>query len=165
MPYLEQEGKNTADALVKASRKIGVPVEKLKFEVIDEGSKGIFNILSSRPTKIRVDYRDRVSDLVREKTQFILDLMEFQAEVEVGDLGDGNYQADIRSNGLDGLLIGRKGQTLDALQHLVNRMVNKDRQEPVYVILEVGGYRERRDAFLKDKPSPPLSGSRALGGR
>jgi spoIIIJ-associated protein len=56
----------------------------------------------------------------------------------------------VDSAGSDGLLIGRKGETLQAIQHLTTRMVNRDNQRRVQVAVDVGGYRKRRETQLEN---------------
>ncbi len=74
----------------------------------------------------------------------LLGLMNISAEVSVR----GENTVEVVGDG-SGLLIGKRGQTLDALQFIVNRMLNKNREEPVYVTVDTEGYRQRHVELLR----------------
>jgi len=81
-------------------------------------------------------------EIAKELTRGLLERMGVRAEVE-GFLKEGNLCLEIRGD-QEGILIGKHGRTLEALQMLVNRMVNKRLKNAMRVILDVDGYRKRR---------------------
>jgi spoIIIJ-associated protein len=81
-------------------------------------------------------------EIAKELTRGLLERMGVRAEVE-GLLKEGNLCLEIRGD-QEGILIGKHGRTLEALQMLVNRMVNKRLKNAMRVILDVDGYRKRR---------------------
>lgn len=98
----------------------------------------------------------RVERLVRRHADvraLVLDLlqtMQVPAEVQVAQ-GPDSVDVLITTDGMDGLLIGKRGQTLVALQHVVGRLVSKEFGITGRVTVDVGGYRQRRETQLVEK--------------
>jgi len=118
-----------------------------RIAVEDRGSRGFFGFLA-RPARVRVGPRDPLSPVVREVTQELLMRMEIPGEVVTRQRGRA-VVVEIRAGDGDALLIGRRGETLEAIQHLVVRLAGMklgDRLEGVTV--DVSGYRARREEKL-----------------
>lgn len=92
------------------------------------------------PVQIPPEILERAQGIVKD----ILALMNMPAEVSVRDDG----VVDIAGDG-SGLLIGKRGATIDSLQFIINRILNKDREEPVYVTIDTEGYRKRHVDHLR----------------
>lgn len=88
------------------------------------------------------DVRELVLDLLR--------TMQIPAAVQVTQ-GPDSVEVTITTDGMDGLLIGKRGQTLVALQHVIGRLVSKEFGISGRVTVDVGGYRQRRETQLIDK--------------
>ena len=157
METYEFEGRNTEDAIQNASRELDVPVEELNIDVIEPGSAGIFGLVGGKKARIKVsvkatpepeeaeDREDaRVAQAVLEK---ILSLIPIEATVETERLDEGRINLTINGD-RSGLLIGRKGKTLDALQFIVNKIVNKALDKKVDVVIDSEDYRKRREESL-----------------
>ena len=144
---LESTGKTVEEAIQKGLSKIGLPREKVSIEVVDKGAKGVFLFLGGRAARVRI--RPRVSDVerVREITQGILERMGFTAPVRA-QTAEGSIDVEIGNTGSDGLLIGKKGETLMALQHIVSRMASHEKLERCEVNVDIAGYRKRRENQL-----------------
>lgn len=89
---------------------------------------------------------EEYADIARTLMLGLLERMEVRAEVE-GSLRDGNVYLEIKGD-KDGILIGKHGRTLEALQVLMNRMVNKQAKNPVRVLVDIDHYRDRRSDSL-----------------
>ena len=157
MDTFEFEGRNTEDAIQNASRELDLPVEELNIDVIEPGSAGIFGLVGGKKAKIKVslkttpepeeaEHREdaRVAKEVLEK---ILSLIPIEATVEAERLDEGRINLTINGD-RSGLLIGRKGKTLDALQFIVNKIVNKALDKKVDVVIDSEDYRRRREESL-----------------
>jgi len=157
METFEFEGRNTEDAIQNASRELDLPVEELNIDVIEPGSAGIFGLVGGKKARIKVtvkttpepeeaeDREDaRVAQGVLEK---ILSLIPIEAAVEAERLDEGRINLTINGD-RSGLLIGRKGKTLDALQFIVNKIVNKALDKKVDVVIDSEDYRRRREESL-----------------
>jgi spoIIIJ-associated protein len=147
METYEFEGKTTEEAIENASKELNLPVEELGIDVIEPGSAGIFGLVGGRKAKIKVtvkvepDLADAVS-LAEKTLKDILALIPAQASV-TADQSDGKIHLQIQGD-RSGLLIGRKGKTLDALQFIVNKIVNKAMDRKLNIVLDSENYRKRR---------------------
>jgi len=176
MDFVETEGDNIDQAIANALRALGVPREKITVDILSEGKKGIFGF-GAQKARIRASLRKSGIDLsapppaassaaeppvseaeasaMAAKAQTvltdILGLMGVQASVEtVNDAKSGEIILDIRSES-SGLLIGRKGQTLEALQYLVTRIAGeRPGSEGPHLVIDIEHYRERRRRSLED---------------
>ncbi len=144
------EGNTVEEAVAGALRELELAADEVEVTILDRGSKGFLG-LGSRPARVRVESRSRIGPAVKEMTETLLRLMGVAAEVSVGDAGGGGVDVDIRSGEADGLLIGRKGETLAALQHVLTRMAGRrfgPGGGPIRV--DVAGYRARREEHLRE---------------
>jgi spoIIIJ-associated protein len=154
MKVYEFEGKTTQEAIEKASRELNLPPEELDIDIIEPGSAGIFGLVGTKKTRIKVNSKDTESsdDLIeiekaKEILEGILALLPVQTTVK-GEKTDGKISLNIEGD-TSGLLIGRRGETLDALQHVVNKSLNKTTEKKVRVIVDSENYRQRRADSLK----------------
>lgn len=148
--YIEEEGKTVDDAVEKALDKLKVSRDLVDVEVLDAGSKGFLNVIGGKNARVRVAVRDGVwEERVRGVVRGLIDRIGVSAQIEVETV-DQIVNVKIDSAGSDGLLIGRRGDTLAAIQHLVTRMVNKDNARRVQVVVDVGGYKKRREVQLQN---------------
>ncbi|MBU3217617.1 protein jag [Clostridium estertheticum] len=148
MKIIEMMGKNVDDAISKALDELKVTRDKVEVETLDEGSKGFLNIIGVKPAKIRVTVK---RDSLKEAETFLMEVlqsMSMKAEVK---LKDENNEIHIDLIGPNmGLLIGYRGETLDALQYLVSLVVNKNHDEEYKrVLLDTENYRAKREETLK----------------
>lgn len=149
------EGKTVEEAIESACRELGLPEERLDIEILSTGSTGVFG-LGVKRAKIKVAVREEKQpeqpsgDIAapEEILSKLIELLGFDLTIESGREDD---VVVLNLRGKDaGLLIGRQGQTIDALQYLLNKMLNKTADERVQVLLNCEGYREKRQAFLTD---------------
>jgi spoIIIJ-associated protein len=183
----EFEGKTTEKAVQQACDRLGIPRKRLKYEVISEGSSGIFGLVGARKARIRVttmpvdssapvekaiqaetpsddqepsDAPERVSgpadggpngdasaELGRELIQRIIDAMTTDTSITVAR-DDGRLNFSIEG-GNPGIMIGKRGQTLEAIHYLVEKIVNKHSEKRIRVNIDVGGYLENRRENLR----------------
>ena len=167
MEFMEFEGKSTEEAIARACAHFQLPAESLDIEIISVGSPGLFGI-GGRKARIRVVTQRDVdeseaesgdegeiegeaeADLLpraQELMERILELMGEKAKV-VGRFDD----EDRLSLSIDaqdpGLLIGKQGQTLEALQYLLTKMVAKRARRKVRVFIDIESYRARHQEAL-----------------
>jgi spoIIIJ-associated protein len=149
MRTIEQYGKTVEEATQAALNELGVTDQdnKVEIEVIDEGSKGVFG-WGTKFARVRVKVKEEAEDRAEEAVKKILDMLDLSGEIEK-ESEEGQYKFNIVGGDL-GLLIGRRGQTLEAMQFLVNLIVNKNSKEKTKIIIDVEGYRLRREKSLQD---------------
>lgn len=148
MKVLEMTGKTVEDALKNALLELKAEKDKVEVEILDSGSKGFFNLIGTRPAKIRVKVKRDYIDETRVFIRNILDHMKIKAEVRIKE---DNNTVKINLSGSDmGILIGYRGETLDSLQYLISLIVNKNHDmEYKRVILDTENYRHKREETLK----------------
>jgi spoIIIJ-associated protein len=159
------EGKNVDEAIEKGLKRLGLTREEAEIEILDEGSKGVLNFIGAKQAKVVVRKKDDTGETaskIEELLNSVLRLMEVSSQVSVR-MEDDVHKVKIDTAGADGLLIGKKGQNLEALEHLLRRMVGKQLKRSVRMQLDVGGYRQRRIAALKSKAVSMASRVKASG--
>ena len=152
MEVQEFSGKTVEEALTAATMELGLTSSQLNYEVIEEGSSGFLGMFK-KPALIRVSWEIEVEKTLTEKTQDFCDELFRAMKVETRTSID--YQEEEKVMNIDlsgpnmGILIGKRGQTLDALQYLISLFVNKESDEYIRVKLDTENYRERRKATLE----------------
>lgn len=149
MEFQEFEGKSTEEAIENACAHFQVSAEQLEIEILTVGSPGIFG-LGGRKAKIKAALRaesdDRLLSEAREILETLLARMQEKAAVSAHQEDD---RISLRIETDDaGLLIGKQGQTLDALQYLVTKMVAKKSRRKVRITIDVEAYRARHNEAL-----------------
>ena len=151
MNSMQFSGKNVDDALANALRELNVTEDKITYEVIEEGSKGLLGLIGTKPAVIQVEMKPVKRDLKEEAASFlngIFRTMDITADINTV-LEDNILKVDISGPKM-GLVIGYRGETLDSLQYLTSLVVNKRREgEYLRVILDTEGYRQKREETLE----------------
>lgn len=148
MEYIEISAKTVDDAITEACRKLLIPSEKLDYIVLEEGSLGFLGI-GSRPAVIKARAKSSVADKAKDFLKEVFDAMNMVVVVDV-KYDEENRNIDIDLSGDEmGVLIGKRGQTLDSLQYLVSLVVNKDVEEYIRVKVDTENYRKRRKETLE----------------
>ncbi|MCB2294580.1 protein jag [Clostridium algoriphilum] len=148
MKIIEMMGKTVDDAISKSLMELKVTIDKVKVETIDEGSKGFLNIIGVKPAKIRVTVKRDSLNEAKIFLKEVLNSMNMKAEVNLKDENN-EIKVDLIGPNM-GLLIGYRGETLDALQYLVSLVVNKNHDEEYKrVVLDTENYRAKREETLK----------------
>ena len=149
----EFEGKSTEEALENAARELNLPLEELNFDIIEPGSAGIFGLVGGKKAKIKVTLEKEEEPInengiriAQEALEKILELIPVESTVKAAQI-DGKITLSIEGD-KSGLLIGRRGKTLDALQYIVNKIVNKALDKKTYVVVDSENYRKRREESL-----------------
>lgn len=147
MKTIETIGKTIDEALQNALSELKVTRDKVDVEVIEEGSKGLFNLIGSKPAKIKVTVKPNQVDEAKRFLTDVLNSMGVEAVVEITEDKD---ILNINLSGLKmGLVIGYRGETLDSLQYLVSLVINKDHSLPYKrVVLDTENYRSKREETL-----------------
>lgn len=145
--YIETEGRTTEEALAHALEELDVSREQVSVKVIHEATKGILG-LGTKLAKIRATVKEDVSSTPEIVLHEILSRTGVEAEIETRNI-DGSIHLIVSAD-TPGLLIGRHGQTLNAIEYLVNCILNKSSLVKKRVFVDAEGYRERRETMLVD---------------
>ena len=147
MKVAEKTGKTVEEAIAAALSELGVERDRTTIEVLEEpAKKGLFGLLGTRLARVRVSYEDDPGVLARNFIERVCQGMGVTANCRVTKRDD-HWYVDISGPEL-GILIGRRGDTLDALQYLTNLAVAKQLSERVRIMVDVEGYRQRREETL-----------------
>jgi spoIIIJ-associated protein len=147
---VEATGRNIEEATRKALGRLGTTRGEAEVEILERGRTGFLWLRRASLARVRVTKRISDRDRIEEIVQSILRLMGFNAQLHIST--DKNaFVVDIETAGADGLLIGKAGHTLSSLEYLVNRMLQRDGRRSSRVILDVSGYKRRREDFIKAK--------------
>ena len=152
---IEVSGKTIEQALQKGLKELGAGPEDVDIEIVSESQGGLLGIFGSKSVKIRVSMRsakgdDNNVDLLQRIISEVLGYMGIEYGTEVETMPDTTF-INIDSNGLDGLLIGRRGETLSSIQHVVNRIFTSKTGKHSKVTVDVGGYVKRKHRLLVEK--------------
>ena len=180
MEYMEFKGKTKNDAITEACRHFSIPSDKLDYEVVDEGKTGILGmgarpavirarvkeeeqVEESKPIKLEEEpvittvkaASEKVEDIDVEavSSKFLADVF---AAMGIGVNIEAKYNDSLRTLEVDlsgdemGVLIGKRGQTLDSLQYLISLVVNKGTNEYIRVKVDTENYRQRRRETLEN---------------
>jgi spoIIIJ-associated protein len=143
--YIEEEGRTTEEAMELALKKLGVTRGQVRVTVLYEAKKSLFGLIT-RPAKVRISLKEDPSSTPEGILKTLLAEMGIEADVNT-KVSDGNIYLNINTPNA-GLLIGRRGRTLDAIQHLLNCIVNRSSLVKRRVIVDAEQYRERREEIL-----------------
>ena len=149
MEFVEFKAKTKDEALTNASLEFGCPIESIEYEVVSEASKGFIGI-GAKPCIIKARKKKTFVDEIKEYIASMLDAMGIEAKINI-DYDDIEGEMNIDLEGSDmGILIGKRGQTLDALQYLIRLAVNKKSESYIKVKLDTENYRARRKETLEN---------------
>ena len=149
MEFVEFSAKTVDDAITDACQKFTVSSDKLEYEVVEEGSSGFLGI-GSKPAIIKARVKSSVTDIAKDFLKDVFEAMDMVVVVNV-KYNESDRVMDIDLSGDDmGVLIGKRGQTLDSLQYLVSLVVNKDVEDYIRVKVDTENYRQRRKDTLEN---------------
>ena len=148
MEYREFSAKTKEDAITEACQYFTVSSDKLMIEVVDEGSNGFLGI-GAKPAIIKAAVKGTVEDKAKDFLKDVLEAMDLEVVITVKyDEAEKNMEIELKGDDM-GVLIGKRGQTLDSLQYLVSLVVNKESEEYIRVKVDTEDYRNRRKATLE----------------
>lgn len=149
MEFIEVSAKTVDDAITESSIKLGTTSDKIEVEVIEKGSTGFLGI-KSKPAIIKARKKNDTVDNIREFLENVFSAMNMEVTIDIKKAEDDKvYEVELSGKEM-GLLIGKRGQTLDSLQYLTNLAVNKHSDGYIKVKLDTEDYRQRRKDTLEN---------------
>ncbi len=150
MDFIEVTAKTVEDAITDALVKLGVTSDQLDYEVIEKGSTGFLGF-NSRPAIIKARKKYTSEDYIREFLEKVFDAMDMKVKIIIAASEEEENVFDVELKGDDmGVLIGKRGQTLDSLQYLTNLAINKNLDTYIKVKFDTEDYRKRRQETLEN---------------
>ncbi|MUK88135.1 KH domain-containing protein [Ornithinibacillus sp. L9] len=147
MRQVTASGQTVDEAVQSALEQLNTTKDQVEIEIIDEGKKGLLGVFGSKRAIVKVT---KAKNQVQEAENFLKDVvrnMNVEAEIST-EVKDNHVTFDLTGEKI-ALLIGKRGQTLNALQYLVHLVLNKDAKQYYTVTLDAEGYRGRRKETLE----------------
>ena len=146
--FIEVTGKTEEEAIASALSQLELSRDEVSVEILERAKSGFLGIGAS-PALVRVSYE--VADSQRDKVEHylrgLLDCMGVEAQIEIRERENGGLTANLSGSGM-GAVIGRRGETLDAIQHLVNYSVNRGNDKRMHISVDAENYRSKREDSL-----------------
>ena len=151
MEFKEFTGKTVDDALTNATVSLGVTSSEIKYEVIEEGSNGFLGIGSKDAViKVVISGNEDPKEIAKDFLNGVFEAMQLEVNISM-DLEEADNTLSIDLAGPEmGVLIGKRGQTLDSLQYLTNLAVNRSAENYTRVKIDTEDYRRRRKETLEN---------------
>jgi len=150
---IEVTGKTEEEAIASALRQLNLQRDEVSIEILERSKSGFLRI-GSTPAVVKVTYdvpdkpaTENVAEKAKSFLEGLLGRMGVEAQIELGTKEDGSVTIELRGDGM-GAIIGRRGETLDAIQHLTNYAVNRGSEERIHICIDAENYRSKREESL-----------------
>jgi len=144
---VEKAGKTVDEAVDLALKELDVSIDDVSVEILEEPSKGILGLIMVKQARVRITVKEESPNRAVSLLKEIFRTMDLDVKINAEE-NEKTIMIDLEGPDL-GLLIGRRGETLDALQYLVNLSVNKNQEIRKKIIIDIEGYRDRREKTLQ----------------
>lgn len=149
MDCIEITAKTVDDAITEGLIKLGTTSDKVETEIIEKGSVGFLGI-GSKPAVVKIWKKFSIEEFIRDFLNDVFNAMNMEVEIIITKSDDEkNVNVELKGKEM-GVLIGKRGQTLDSLQYLTNLAVGKQVSEFVKVRIDTENYRKRRRDTLEN---------------
>lgn len=147
--WVEYSGKTVDDALTNALIAMQTTSDSLEYEVLEKETKGLLGMFA-KPAKIRVRLKKTIEGAAEVFLRDLFQAMKMDATFEI-TYNEEESELDVEIKGEEmGILIGKRGQTLDSLQYLTSLVVNKESEAYLKVKVDTENYRQRRKETLEN---------------
>lgn len=137
-------------AITEALIKLETTSENIEYEVVEKESIGFLGLFNVKPAKIKARKKITIENITRDFLEKLFNAMNIETKIDIiFDEPNGVVQIDVSGNDM-GVLIGKRGQTLDSLQYLTSLVINKESSSYLKVKLDTENYRERRKETLEN---------------
>ena len=147
MDKITKSGKTVDDALQEALKELHASKDEVEVTVIDEGARGFLGMFGAKDAVIQVVKKFNPEKIAVTFLQEMFQAMGIQVSIET-QLKDKQLSIELSGEEM-GVLIGKRGQTLDSLQYLVSLVVNKGNSPYDSILLDTENYRQRRKETLE----------------
>ena len=162
---IEAEGKTVEEAIQKGLKLLGLPKEKVEIKILDEGTSGLFGLMGSKPAKVRLQPKQsniqinaEIENFLRTCITNIIELMDIKKQKYKIEIRPEVDAIELNLNFTDektgSLLIGKNGKTLQALNTIIQAIINnkyKNSQgKPLRINLDINNYHLKQEEKIKD---------------
>jgi len=142
---VEKTGKTVDEAITLAIEEMNVKREDVDIEILDEGNKGLFG-LGSKQAKVKVSAKPKETDRIKKFLDSVFEKMDLEVDVIMTENED-EIDIDLQGKNM-GIIIGRRGETLDSLQYLTSIVANKGQTTYKKILIDTEDYRKKREETL-----------------
>ncbi len=143
-----KSGRTIQEAVQLAIEELNTDLNSVKIDILEEPGRGLLGLIGNKPGKVRVTLKNTPADVVKEFLDNVLRHMGIEGRITVQEKEDNILYIEIKGQNM-GILIGRRGQTLDAIQYITSLVVSKKFKDQHYrVIVDTENYRKKREETL-----------------
>lgn len=147
MKQVTASGQTMDDAIESALQQLNATRDQVEIDIIDEGKKGMFGIFGAKRSIVKVTIKQ---DPVEQAEKYLAEILQaFSEDLSINVTREDNHLTFNLSGEKIAMVIGKRGQTLNAIQHLVQVMFNRQSSEFYRIVVDAEGYRSRRAETLK----------------
>ncbi len=140
--------KTVEEAIERGLEQLGVKKENVDVQIVNEPGSNLWGLLGKKQAKVHLSIKRGYKEYMKNFVENLLEKMGIDGSVEVNE-SNGDLCIDVKGNKL-GVLIGRRGQTLNSLQYLMNVVMRRQFENFTgRVILDVENYRQEKETTLK----------------
>lgn len=144
---IQKTGKTVDEAVNEALKELKIVREDAEIEIVDEGSKGFLGVFGAKDAVVMVKKKFNPEKIAADFLREVFISMGLIVKIDT-KLKDKQLEISIGGDDM-GIIIGKRGQTLDSLQYLVNLVVNKGNAPYISITLDTENYRSRRKETLE----------------
>ena len=147
MKYLDKTARTEEDAIAAALAELGLDRDDVSVEILERAKSGFLGIgAAPAPAAAPVDENEDYA-AIRSFLSGLMERMNVKAEIEISPRENGGVSVTLSGGGM-GAIIGRRGETLDAIQHLTNYVVNHGSDKHLHISVDAENYRSKREESL-----------------
>lgn len=147
MREITATGQTVEEAVESALAQLKTTKDRTEITIVDEGKKGLLGLFGAKPAIVKVKVKPTAIETTVDYVKMVLTSMGISAEIEVEQKGERQVILQITGEKM-GLLIGKRGQTINSLQYLAQLVANRHADPYITVILNPENYRDRREQTL-----------------
>ena len=141
-------GRTIQEAVQLAIQELNVDLSEVKIDILEEPEKGLLGLINNKPGKVKITLRATPADVAKEFLEKLIGNMGVEGRVTVKEEEEKVLRCEVKGPNM-GILIGRRGQTLDAIQYITGLVINKKYKDDYYrVIVDTESYRQKREETL-----------------
>ena len=148
MESVEQSAKTVDEAVTDALVELGLTSDQVEIEILDEGSKGLLGLFGSKMARVRVTKKVDLKNIAENFLKELLQAMDISSQITMTEEDKSTLAINLEGEEM-GVLIGKRGQTLDAIQYLTSLVVNKYSDHYIRIKMDTEDYRNRRRKTLE----------------
>ena len=146
MKMVEVTGKTIEEAVEKGLQEMGCSRDEVELKILEAPYKGLLGIIGSKDAKVMLTRVDQTEQATRQFLENMFEAMNLRVDIAI-DYQEEQMKIDLSGPNM-GMVIGKRGQTLDAIQYLTSLVANKHREKYVKVFIDTENYRQKREETL-----------------